>query len=188
MYHGKVTLTLVLTVKRNYPMTLSKHVATCGKENKETGNDHALLVSRMLRNCLEGSREFYNLAIDIKAGRVRERGVSRCFWLWAVFKIKDRFEAKWSPASAGPPAGRRWRHKQALHTTRLSSLVQAMSRHWCRIHVINRVNPRPPAMWTRWPILLKRKITEIPKNWKFLSIFSSENFDFLQQLKELWQL
>ena len=31
-----------------------------GKGNKETGNDHALLVFEMLWNCLKDSTEFYD--------------------------------------------------------------------------------------------------------------------------------
>ena len=63
-------LASVLTVKRNDPVTLSNHEVIRGKENKEIGNDNAFPVSRMLRNCLEGSWEFYSLAMDIKAGPI----------------------------------------------------------------------------------------------------------------------
>ena len=59
LYHRQVMLLHVLMVKQNDPMTLSKHGATCGKGNKETGNVYALPVSQMLWNCLEDSREFY---------------------------------------------------------------------------------------------------------------------------------
>ena len=55
MYHSPVKLVQLLTVKGNEPMTLSKHEVTRRKANKETGNDYALPVLRMLWNCLEDS-------------------------------------------------------------------------------------------------------------------------------------
>ena len=58
MYYRQVMLAPLLTVKQNVPMTLSKHEANLGEENKEAEIDHALSVSQMLWNCLKNSREF----------------------------------------------------------------------------------------------------------------------------------
>ena len=49
MYQSQVLLTPVLTIKPNDPMIQSKHEATRGKYSQETGTDHALIVSQMLR-------------------------------------------------------------------------------------------------------------------------------------------
>ena len=87
MFDGQVMLALVLTVKTEQPVTLSKHEATHWKENKETGNDHTLTVSWMLWNFLEDSREFYCLAMDIKSQshhrRRNELPASRTGQFWA---------------------------------------------------------------------------------------------------------
>ena len=63
---------MVLTVKRNDPVSLSKPKATRGRENKKAGNNHAVSVFRMLWNCLEDSTEFYSPVMDIKTGTVPE--------------------------------------------------------------------------------------------------------------------
>ena len=63
-------LVSVLTVKRNNPVTLSKHEAT---RSKEKGNDHAFPVSWMWGNFLEDFREFYSLAMDTKASPITEK-------------------------------------------------------------------------------------------------------------------
>ena len=44
VYQGQELLVLVLTVKRNDPVTRSKHEAHRGKESNETGNDNVLPV------------------------------------------------------------------------------------------------------------------------------------------------
>ena len=77
MYHCQGMLASVLTVERTNLVTLSMHEATRGKGNKETGNNHALPVYRMLWNYPEDCREFYSPLMDMKAGSVPERGESR---------------------------------------------------------------------------------------------------------------
>ena len=62
----------VLTVELSDPVILSEHEVKRRKENKETGNDYAHPDSRMLWKYREDSWEFYNLAMDIKAGRITE--------------------------------------------------------------------------------------------------------------------
>ena len=70
MYQGQIIMAPFLTVKRNEPMPLSKHEVTRGEGNKETRNDHALPVSRMLWNSLLYSRDILCSEMDIKAGLV----------------------------------------------------------------------------------------------------------------------
>ena len=50
------------------------------KRNKETGNDHALPVSRKSNNCQEDSGESINPVMDIMAGADWERRESNFRW------------------------------------------------------------------------------------------------------------
>ena len=70
MRRGQVMLAQVLTVKRKDSVTHNKHQATSSKGNKETGNYHTLIVSQMLRNCLEDSSEFYSSVMEGTFGGV----------------------------------------------------------------------------------------------------------------------
>ena len=78
--------------------------------------------------------------------------ISSCPWgegpeerylFFSQHTLKDRFEAEWHQALAGPPADGWWCHWLSLHSTRLLGLVQAMSRHPCRTYIIFRVGPSP---------------------------------------------
>ena len=70
MCHFQEMLAPVLTAKRSGPVTLSKHMFTRRKGNQGIVNDYALPVSQMLWNCLEDSRKFYSLAVNIKTGPI----------------------------------------------------------------------------------------------------------------------
>ena len=63
-------------------------------------------------------------------------------WHSCQMALKDRLEVEWLLALAGPPASGWWCHWQAMHSTRLSGLVQAMSRHTCWTPIIYRVSVR----------------------------------------------
>ena len=76
-------LASILTVERNDLVTLNKSETTHRKGDEKAGIDYALPFSRMFWNCLEDSREFYSLAVDIKAILIIE--IDEIFFLFFFF-------------------------------------------------------------------------------------------------------
>ena len=59
------------------------------------------------------AERYINSRQQLKIELAHRSGFGSAPWL----KFKDRFEAEWVLASAGPPSGRRWCHWQALYST-----------------------------------------------------------------------
>ena len=70
-----------------------------------------------------------------------------------LLKVKDRFMVKWPLALAGPPAGWWWHHWRALHSTRLTVLVQAMSRYTWQTNVIYQLSLKQTVIFFTLPLV-----------------------------------